>query len=154
MRTAYKLLFVAMPLLLFLGLQLTDQEVFFRAVTFWVFLMLELAIACIVWPTSWKQAALYLVFPVCLWAVWRIPFTPRKAFILQFQEVTVGDSLSEVRGALAPHRLHVVGTEGEEMQIQIYHSEGSDDPHGRYNADVAVIFLNNGRVTSKRFLPD
>ena len=154
MRTAYKLLLMAAPLGLFFALQLTDQEVFFRQITFCVFLILELAVACLVIPSSKKQLALYLMILLSLWAVWRIPLTPRKVFILQFQRVAVGDSLAEVKATLTPYKLHIVRTEGQDMEIQILHSEDSDDPHGRYNADIAVILLTDGRVTSKEFLPD
>ena len=151
-RVGHKLAVLAVPVMLFFALQMLDEEIVFRRVTLIVFMVFELAIASLLRPSSWKQLALYLALFVCLWAIWRIPFTSRKAFLLQFQEISVGDRLTTVRTKLGGYELHFVEDDGTSMRIQVLHWEVSGDVC--YNADVAEIYLKNGLVTEKEFHPD
>jgi hypothetical protein len=89
---------------------------------------------------------------VSLWAIYRIPFTARKAFLLRFQDISAGDSPATVRTKLGPYTAHVVEDDGECVLLYVRHWNISRDDD--YNADIGEIRLKKDVVTGKRFLPD
>ncbi len=76
------------------------------------------------------------------------PWHPRMQFISRFDAIEVGTSRAELMWRMKPYLRVRESNEGHLTKLNFYWNDDA------YDADWAWFYLQDGRVVSKKFLPD